>query len=90
MNCLTCDLRLATQVDLDNCDDGCQCSRCTSLCWRAFGNRCTGMPVDWRRRALDAETSLDALREAMKRHLDEGGGLPPDVMTELLKLEGIP
>ena len=55
--CPRCDQPIATQTDHDACPGGCECTRCVSLCWSAFGSACVA--VDWRSRALTAEAERD-------------------------------
>lgn len=74
IRCDTCDHPLATDADLDGCDDGCRCNRCVSLCWHNYNSYCSFDPVDWRTRALEAEAAVDRMRlvveaaEANVRH----------------------
>jgi len=75
--CSMCDRPMATDADMDNdCDGGCTCDHCRSLCWREFGGQCYS--VDWRTLCEEARTALaraeaerDADRDQYARTLDE-------------------
>lgn len=67
--CPTCDRPLPTTEMLDESkhppptksSDGCTCAACLEACFAlAWGEPCHNAPVDWRRRALDAEHALRA------------------------------
>jgi hypothetical protein len=49
-NCHRCDKPHATPADFDACPGGCECDRCLSLCWRAYGGLCE--EHNWRAEAL--------------------------------------
>lgn len=72
--CEVCDMPEAE--DRDHTDAGCRsCARgddaCghAGLCWAPFGGRCNA--VDWRARALAAETERDEWRDIAGRRFDE-------------------
>ena len=70
--CDNCDKPIATQVDYDAHPDGCECATCRSLCWRLFngggeGGVCNQPGVNWRKRALAAESRERALVEERDR-----------------------
>jgi hypothetical protein len=59
--CPFCDLPLARPVDALPCYTG---GERTDLCWLDYnGGRCHGPSVDWRARALKAESRLKKLKE---------------------------
>lgn len=74
--CPTCDKAVATQDDYDapGHEDGCECPRCLSLCWRRWWDDVCIMPgVDWRSRCLAAESERDeavARAEAAEKERD--------------------
>lgn len=51
--CERCDRPLAVENDHDG---GCTCEQCSAWCWSRFGVPCD--PIDWRSRALKAESDL--------------------------------
>ncbi len=67
--CETCDRPFATDAQWSGPDahgqdgDGCSCDECIAVCW----GECimAGMSVDWRTRAIAAESALAAMRERL-------------------------
>ena len=64
--CHDCDAPVATNDDLNRCDCEDGCDVCRPLCWRLFhSDECQRECIDWRQRALDAETEAQRLRTAV-------------------------
>ena len=98
--CPTCDRPRATQTDFDACNDDCSCDRCRTLCWSRWnaGECCHNEPIDWRARALAAESRAERAEvslAAAEREQDrwrhgvpiEGDYVCPDslALTEMTK-----
>lgn len=61
--CPDCDRPDATQEQFDTHRDGCECPECLAVCWRRWSHGvCIGPSVDWRGRALAAESARDEAR----------------------------
>lgn len=59
--CVVCDLPRATTEQWETMCGG----EGADLCWATDGLRCSGKPVDWRARALAAETERDAVGDSV-------------------------
>lgn len=63
--CENCDRPVATVTDYNAHPAACDCDTCRSLCWRHWNpdEACGFEPVDWRVRALAAETELSRIQK---------------------------